>query len=49
MNSILCLLQKKMSDVQISLFAVDGCIKFHCLKNVNFFWVCRLRIDPTSK
>ena len=43
-------LQKKMSDAQMSLFIVYGYIEFYCQKkSVNFFWVCRLRVDQTSK
>ena len=26
-----------------------GYIEFYCHKIVNFFWVCRLRVDQTSK
>ena len=43
-------LQKKMSDAQMSLFAVYGYIKFYCQKkSVDFFWLCTLRINQTSK
>ena len=43
-------LQTKMSDDQMSLTAVCGCMKFHCQKNsIGFTWVCRLRVNQISK
>ena len=42
--------KKKMSDAQMSLFAVEGYIEFYCQeKSVNFFCVCRPKVGRASK